>query len=189
MRCLNCGKLNFSFICKDCIRNLSEFTPNKRMAGKLNVYSFYKYSEIKHLIHTKHSLSGVFVYKILANLSFKNFAKTLNLYEKVYAIGVDNDVTSGYSHTAILANSLKTSEIYPLFNSLKMNSKIKYSGKTLNFRQKHKREFKILKAIDRPVILVDDIITTGETLKQAHEILDKSDIRVLFGLVLADARE
>ena len=39
------------------------------------------------------------------------------------------------------------------------------------------------------VILIDDIVTTGSTLEEAHDALKKHDVNVLFALVLADAKE
>lgn len=56
------------------------------------------------------------------------------------------------------------------------------------FRQKNKRNYKLLKTLHHPVILVDDIVTTGSSILQAKEILEQNKIRVLFALVLADAK-
>ena len=46
----------------------------------------------------------------------------------------------------------------------------------------------ILKKITEPVILVDDIVTTGTTILEARDTLQKAGTRVLFALVLADAK-
>ena len=69
------------------------------------------------------------------------------------------------------------------------NSNVKYSGKTVSFRQKHRRNYKLLKKPKFPVILVDDIITTGSSLLEAKQVLEKNKISVLFALVLADAKD
>ncbi|EAH6331601.1 ComF family protein, partial [Campylobacter jejuni] len=55
-------------------------------------------------------------------------------------------------------------------------------------RQKHKRNYKLLKTIHEPVILVDDIVTTGSSLLEAKKVLEENKISVLFALVLADAK-
>ncbi|EAL2030738.1 ComF family protein, partial [Campylobacter jejuni] len=60
--------------------------------------------------------------------------------------------------------------------------------KSLEFRQKHKRNYKLLKTIHEPVILVDDIVTTGSSLLEAKKVLEENKISVLFALVLADAK-
>ncbi|NLK67167.1 MAG: ComF family protein [Campylobacteraceae bacterium] len=189
MRCLNCANLSFFTFCKECKKRLSIKSPSKRVVDDLNVYSFYSYDEVKHLIHSKHHLHGLFVYRALANLSFKEFAKEFKFGEQILALPIDDDITTGYSHTAILARSLKNKEIKPKYGILRASSKVKYSGKSLEFRQKHKRGFKILEQIDCPVILVDDIITTGTTLAEANKACKEAGVRVLFALTLADARE
>lgn len=189
MRCQSCGVFSFTTFCKNCVRILSEHTPSKREVGDLSIYYFYKYSDIKHLILTKHHLNGLFVYKNLANLSFARFAKAYDFGEEILAIPLDDSVSSGYSHTAILANALKSKNITPSFNTIKATSKVKYSGKTLAFRKKNRRDFKLLKSVDKPVILVDDIITTGTTMEEAFKVCQKAGVRVLFGLVLADVRD
>ncbi|EAI9629818.1 ComF family protein, partial [Campylobacter coli] len=63
-----------------------------------------------------------------------------------------------------------------------------YSGKSLKFRQDNKRKFKLLKKINNPVILVDDIVSSGSSLLEAKQFLEKNKISVLFAVVLADAK-
>ncbi|EAH7300163.1 ComF family protein, partial [Campylobacter coli] len=65
---------------------------------------------------------------------------------------------------------------------------LKYSGKSLKFRQDNKRKFKLLKKINNPVILVDDIVSSGSSLLEAKQFLEKNKISVLFAVVLADAK-
>ena len=64
-----------------------------------------------------------------------------------------------------------------------------YSGKSKAFREQHKRDFDFTCKDVKDVILIDDIVTTGTTLKEAEEVLKKHSIRVHFALVLADAKE
>lgn len=188
MRCQSCGCFALRTFCSDCTRILSQHSLGFRDDAEFKVYYFYKYSDIKHIIHTKHHLHGLFTLKALANLSFSKFAKEFKFGEKILAIPLDDSINSGYSHTAILANSLKSKDIKPSFNTIKAMSNVKYSGQSLSYRKKHKRNFKLLKKVDRPVILVDDLITTGLTMKEAFDVCQKAGISVLFGLTLADAK-
>lgn len=186
MLCFNCSKPTFKIFCKKCENEFKKLECRRRvLENGLEVISFYKYSKIKNLLRHKHYISGYFILNKLASYSYKRF-KFKN--ELAYAIGLDDDCSTGYSHTAILLKNFKSKNIIPFYNAIKARNKVVYKGKSLSFRKKNKRKFELIKNIDKPVILVDDIITTGETLKQAYEMLKKQKIKVLFAVVLADAK-
>ncbi|ARR00101.1 ComF family protein [Campylobacter porcelli] len=189
MRCLKCAKISFKMICKDCQNILSEYEQGCRLVDGFKVYYFYKYSDIKELLATKHHLHGSFVISHLASLSLAKFASEFSFGSKVAVVALDDNIKSGYSHTAILAKALSNSELSPIYRALRAINEVKYAGKSLEFRRKNPRKFQLLKQIKYPVILVDDIITTGSSMLEAKKVLAKAGINVLFGLVLADARE
>lgn len=170
---------------------LGEFSLGVRQLDRdFKVYSFYKYSEIKHLLFAKHKFYGYFVFNALAKLSFAKFKDFFAPQTALNAIPLDDRVQNAlYSHSAILARHLKTAFVKPLYNALQASSSVKYSGKSVSFRQRHKRNYKLLKKPEFPVILVDDIITTGSSLLEARSVLEKNKISVLFALVLADAKD
>lgn len=186
MLCYNCSKPTFKIFCSKCEKEFKQLECKRRILDDgLEVISFYKYSKIKNLLSHKHYISGYFILNKLASYSYKRFRFKNEL---AYAIGLDDDIKEGYSHTAILLKNMKANNIIPCYNVIKAKNRVIYKGKSLAFRKKNKRNFELLKNIDKPVILVDDIITTGETLKQAHAVLKKAKINVLFAVVLADAK-
>ncbi len=188
MKCLLCTSWSFSHICKACQNeNLQPSLYKRKILGKLVVYSFYRYGDIEKLLHTKHTDLGYYIYTILANVAFKEFAKNFEFDEPVVSLGVDEHVKHGYAHTAILNKALKSSNIHPRYNKLIAQSKETYSGKSFQFRLLHPREFKVKSFSEKYVILVDDIITTGMTLTQAVDALAKEGKEVLLCLTLADA--
>ncbi|KAB0614435.1 ComF family protein [Campylobacter hyointestinalis] len=189
MRCLKCGSFTFKFICKNCKMVLSEFESRARDIDGFKVYSFYKYGDIKPLIYSKHQMHGHFVFRELAKLSFSKFADTFKFKSVVNIIALDDQTSSGYSHTAVLAHSMKSEFLKPIYGALRATNRVKYQGKTLEFRKNNPRNFKLLKEISNPIILVDDIITTGSSMKEAKNLLLSCGKLPLFGLVLADARE
>ncbi|HEC1579793.1 TPA: ComF family protein [Campylobacter upsaliensis] len=191
MRCINCHSFTLLAFCDSCLKELSEQSWGvRKLENDFKVYYFYKYSEIKHLLHSKHKFYGYFVFKFLAKLTFAKFHQIFKPQTKLNAIALDDRVKKGlYSHAAILARALKSPLIKPVFAALHAQNKVSYSGKSLEFRRKNKRKFKLLKEIKYPVILVDDIITTGSSILEAKEILEKNKICVLFALVLADAKD
>lgn len=186
MLCYNCSKPTFKIFCKTCEKEFKLLECKRRILDDgLEVISFYKYSKIKKLLNHKHFISGYFILNKLASYSYKRFHFDNEL---AYAIGLDDDCSSGYSHTAILIKNMKSKNIIPLYNAIKAKNKIIYKGKSLSFRKKNKRKYELQKTLDLPIILVDDIITSGESLKQANLVLKKAKIKVLFAVVLADAK-
>jgi competence protein ComFC len=188
LTCFSCGELSFPIICEKCAKNLLTPSLIKRELGELQIFSFYKYSEIEKFLLTKHNMVGAKIFEILARESFGAFAKNFEYDEKLTVLPIDDHTDNGYSHTAILANALKSDILKPKYGSLHAKNKIKYAGQTLEFRQNNPRGFEYSgKKIS--VVLVDDIITTGTTLLEAKDAVERAGGEVLFALTLADARE
>jgi competence protein ComFC len=81
---------------------------------------------------------------------------------------------------------MKTKYLVPLFNTLHSTNDIKYAGQSLEFRLNSPRNFKYKGPKNIDVILVDDIKTTGTTLNEAKEVLEKFGVNVYLSIVLAD---
>jgi len=188
MRCLSCHRLSIATFCKICHEKLLQPTITKRTVNGLEVYSFFKYQHIQDLLLTKHTPQGFKVYKALAKLSFKLFMKNFikNSYSNVYLIGVDECVKSGYSHVALLTHEMKGEKVEVLHAKLLATNRVKYAGKSFQYRVEHPRAFEYSGLNNIEVILIDDIITTGTTLKEAKKVLEKQGVEVLFALTLAD---
>jgi competence protein ComFC len=186
MRCNICENFSFSIICKKCQTNLLK--PNfykKELEKDFFVYSFYNYDEIKNLLNSKYYIFGDRIFNIIAKNSLKIFAKNFNYNEKIFIIPIDDHTRHHFSHTAILATALKTKNLIPIFNSLKAKNIVKYAGKSLEFRQKNKRNFLYSGKKNIKVIIVDDTITTGETILEAKKILEQNGCEVIFAITLA----
>lgn len=190
MKCMLCEELSFTHICSFCQNTF--LTPSiykRKILNNIEVISFYKYNDIKNLLHTKHSDIGYYIYSMLAENSLKNFAKTFTYPDAISSIAVDDNIKSGYSHTGILNESLLSRYIKPEFNKLRAKNKISYSGKSREFRLQNPRDFSFSDSTSDEIILVDDIITTGSTLTQAVQTVQRNSKNVLFCLTLADANQ
>ena len=84
---------------------------------------------------------------------------------------------------------MKQKNSKPLHASLMAQNRVSYAGKDLQFRLENSRDFIYTGLSDIDVILVDDIITTGITLQEAHKVLVSHRVNVLFALTLADVKE
>ena len=202
MRCINCGAFSLRLFCASCARTLSQNRLNARVVEDFVVFYYYGYSEVKNLILSKHHLHGSAVLSHLAKFSLAKFPNEFKAFLdenlpnlmreipnfKFQAVPLDDDISSGFSHTAVLARALKSREITPAYGVIKAQNKVKYAGQSLEFRLKHRRDYKITKEPKFPVILVDDIVTTGLSMLEAREVLKRAGFRVVFGIVLANAQ-
>ncbi|WP_331775348.1 phosphoribosyltransferase [Sulfurospirillum sp. 1612] len=151
------------------------------------MYSFYKYSELCKLLHTKHTYIGAKIFAYLSHHAILPFLKEANLRD-VVLLPIDDHVRGGYSHTAVMAHELKT--VLPtIYGSIRAQNPIRYSGQKLKVRQAQKRDFKIKCKAGISAILIDDVVTTGNTLMEAQATCQKNDIMIAFAITLADARE
>lgn len=104
----------------------------------------------------------------------------------LFVIPVDDKPRWGYSHTAILAKELAKLGCRPLFGRLRAQKRVSYSGKPLSFRIKNPRDFIYRGDGNIDAVLVDDIVTTGLTLQEARQTLQKYGVRVKMAIALAD---
>ena len=185
-----CAGFSLTHICKPCSReHLTPSLTKRKILGQIPVYSFYNYTDIEPLLLTKHTDLGFYVYDILAKHAFTPFAEAFECEGEVAAVGIDEHVRHGYSHTALLARSLASPVIKPRHNILRAASKDTYSGQNYQYRLLHPRRFSVAEFKEEEVILVDDVITTGLTLTQAAETLHRAGKKVIACLTLADAEK
>jgi len=191
MRCFSCSKLSLGIICKTCEKQLFVPTVSTRKVGTLDVISFFKYSTLESLLLTKHKPEGYRIYKALAKMTMKPFIEEFVESDDrdVYIVGIDEHVKSGYAHVALLTRAMKTKYSIPQHSALMAGNRVNYSGKTLQYRLEHPRNFVYTGKSDIDVILIDDIITTGITLQEAQKVLMAHGVNVLFALTLADVEE
>lgn len=184
-----CESLSLSHICSTCQNTF--LTPSiykRKILNNVEVLSFYKYKDIKSLLHTKHTDLGYYIYSILAKQSFSKFAEKFEFPNTINSIAIDDNIESGYSHAALLSQALKSKNITPIHSKLRAKNRVSYSGKSKEFRILNPRDFELKKFNGDDVILVDDIITTGSTLAQAVQVMRHNNKEVLFCLTLADAK-
>ena len=173
-------------LCKTCrYKYLTPRIHRRRICDDFEVLSFYDYHEIEDLLLCKHYYIGHKIYSILGQIALQSFATALNLHSAV--IPIDDKIDSYYSHTAILAQKMKTKTLKPKYNKLIAQNSVRYAGMSLEFRKANPRNF-LYKGKKEDIILVDDIVTTGFTMKEAYEVCKKTGASPLFGVVLADAK-
>lgn len=186
---MTCGRFTLKTLCKPCLDGIT-IQPRVRELGNLKVYSFYDFEEIQFLLHAKYQIIGSKIYHLLAKKACAFLEQTLNSPLQAYGIGIDDKISpKGYAHNAIFLKHFKSAGITPLYHTLLAKNPVSYAGKDLKFRQNNPRNFYLTKNLaHEEVILFDDLITTGLTLKEAQKCLLEHGAKVLMAFVLSDAK-
>ena len=191
MRCLSCQRISWRVICRECHETLFRPTVSTRRVGSMDVVSLFRYQTIAPFLLSKHTPAGYRIYRYFAREHLRPFLQAFaeGLERPAYLIGIDERPRGGYSHTAVLTHVSSTATLRPLHASLLAGNRVEYAGKSLNFRLQNPRNFHYEGPVGVEAILVDDIVTTGSTLSEAHGVLRRAGVEVLFALTLADVRE
>ncbi|WP_292663743.1 ComF family protein [Nitratifractor sp.] len=190
MRCLSCQKFSTRVICRRCHERLFQPSVSTRKAGSLDVISLFGYRSVSSFILSKHYPAGYRIYRYFAREHFAPFLQAFSegLEQEAYLIGIDGKPAGGYAHTAVLSRYAAVPGLRALPASLIARHRVDYAGKSLQFRLENPRDFEYRGPRGIQAILIDDLVTTGSTLAEAHRLLQRSGVEVLFALVLADAR-
>ena len=191
MRCLACGAFSWQLVCAACQTKFLSPTPSKRENRGCDVYSFYPYSEIQELLKHKYSPLGTSLYALLARRAFASLGDYfVGVEEEIFIIGIDDIPRRDFSHTALLARELAkmNTRFLWLKQALIAKNHTHYAGKSLAYREENPRNFVWQGPRSGSAILIDDIITTGTTLREARDCVESQGLKVLFAVVLSDAR-
>ncbi len=194
MYCAICGKLKFNIICKTCLDTLSHIESKRELTNGFKVFSTFALSELKLLIASKNNIVGSRILKQLGNYGIKKFfdhhKSLLKINRQDIAIVcVRNKNVGAYSHSAILAKCFKKYGFNVYYNALIIGNDIKYARLNKQQRQEISRNFEFtLNKKNLGVIIVDDIITTGQTLLEASNEIRKCNYTPLFAWTLCDSR-
>ncbi|OGH02872.1 MAG: hypothetical protein A2798_00360 [Candidatus Levybacteria bacterium RIFCSPHIGHO2_01_FULL_37_17] len=191
--CLVCDKPTYNSLTHPrCINRysidgcFSAISYNK-IAQKL-IYSF-KYKP--YLSDLKTFLSELFIESIIQNEDF------VNLVEKSEFIFIPIPLSSsklrkrGYNQSEILSTALSKKFKIPAQNLLVRTKdtqnqfKLKRKERELNIKGAFELDARSLKLDARNIFLVDDVVTTGATLKEAANVLKRAGAKQVFGLTLA----
>lgn len=183
MRCIVCQKWG-KLLCQQCFPNL---TLGKRLVDAMPVYSFYAFSDIELLLHYKYTAIGSRIFSLLAQRASAYFVREVRDLDNVYGVGIDDNVQKGYSHTGVIMDAFRYCGIRPCYGELLAKNPISYAGKSLEYRQKNPKNFQT-KLKNKNLVIFDDVITTGTSLREAKKLLESCNNTVLFGLTLCDAR-
>ncbi len=191
MRCLSCQGWSLSVICRRCHESLLRPTVSTRRIGMMDVVSLYRYRTVAPFLLSKHTPRGYRIYRYFGRRQVAPFLEAFaeGVEGQTLLLSIDERLSGGYAHTSLLAHGSRFERLRPLHGALVARNPVRYTGRSLQYRLTHPREFVYRGPEGVPAVLLDDVVTTGTTLSEARALLAKHGVEVLFALTLADAKE
>ena len=192
--CGICGKLNQNYLCKKCqkiLENQSKFIIDKNQDFNQNfnkhLYIFKYEGIIRRIILNYKFNEKSYLYITFVNFLLKNekFFKILKSYDTIIPVPISSERKNerGYNQSELLAKELaKKLNIECVKNCLIKNKNIIEQSKLTKVeRQKNIQGVYILKnkekLINKKLLLIDDIFTTGSTVNECCKILKQANPR------------
>ena len=194
MYCAVCGKLKWHIICKHCLESLDYIDSKRILDNGFKVFSSFSFSELQFLLTSKNNVIGSRIFKRLGMYGIYKFLKyypdlaALNK-QQIAVLSIRNKTIGAYSHSAILAQCFKSYGFKVFHNALIIGNDSHFSHLKREERQKIGRNFNFKFTKNYAgIIIIDDIITTGQTLLEASIIINKNGYTPLFAWTLCDSR-
>lgn len=177
--CQRCGRSSKG-ICSDCIWWERFFSNNDPLQANK---SLYQYNEFMQDVITKWKYRGDY---ILINAFADDFAKHFSSLKEKDAVAIPIPLSSerlrerGFNQAKQLAQFLpiQTKSILTRTHSEKQAKKTRYE------RIREANPFSVMQKINKTVILVDDIYTTGATIRHAATVLKDAGCPQIYSYTL-----
>ncbi len=190
--CGICGKFNQDFLCKKCQKMLEaeakfeiDKVDNQEYFFENHLYIFKYEGIIRKLILNYKFNEKSYLYKTFVNFLLKNekFFKILKSYDTIIPVPVSSKRMNerGYNQSELIANDIvkQITECECITDCLIKNKNIIEQSKlNREQRQKNIQGVYILKnkekLINKKILIIDDIYTTGSTANECCKVLQKA---------------
>ena len=200
--CGICGKLGQDYLCKKCqkiLESQAKFVIDKNQDYNQNfnkhLYIFKYEGIIRKIVLDYKFNEKSYLYLTFVNFLLKNekFFKILKSYDTIIPVPISSERKNerGYNQSELLAKELaKKLNIECVKNCLIKNKNIIEQSKLTKVeRQKNIQGVYILKnkekLINKNLLLIDDIFTTGSTVNECCKILKQANPRKIDVLTIA----
>ncbi|MEN1967326.1 ComF family protein [Lentibacillus sp. N15] len=182
-RCSQCSRVSDALLCDDCQRWAQKFDQDDVLNRN---YSVFAYNEtIKEMV-AKWKYRGDYILgNIFKHYFYRTYRQQLSsLHKQMIAVPIPLSEQRlqerGFNQAKMLADFIPLQQAELLS---RMHGE-KQSKKTRKERLSAENPFNLTKRVNKPVLLVDDIYTTGTTLRHAAGLLKQNGCPGVFALTL-----
>lgn len=181
--CVKCGRPFKSSKCHDCKRWEELYGDDDPLLKNI---SLYMYNDFMKEVITKWKYRGDYIIGEMFRSAYHSRFKEIyqSIWKDVVIVPIplsrERVLDRGFNQASMLASFL-TSDVK---NVLVRNHSEKQAKKTRMERMSTKNPFSLNETINKSVLLVDDIYTTGRTLRHAAKILKKSGCPEVYAYTL-----
>ena|SRR5690625_5189880 len=182
-RCKRCSRQSAEKLCYDCVRWQEIYKGDDPLLWN---YSLYTYNDfIKDIVVNWKYRGDEFIVNVFAHQLKKHFNRIIkkrirNFVVVPIPLSPERLHLRGFNQAASLASFLDGI----IVELIKRVHSEKQSKKTRIQRLSTENPFKLVKQVEKPVVLVDDIYTTGRTLRHAATLLKEQGCPQVYSYTL-----
>ncbi|MDO5047730.1 MAG: ComF family protein [Anaerococcus sp.] len=181
-------------LCDQCLDKF-DYVANEFMVGDNPCYSIYFYNDfMKTLIGSYKFQRNTSLYEVFAKM-FIDFIRDKNLVDFDYILGSPSSIKTynkrGFDHIGIIVEELGKElgiEVLKDFKKVK-NTKSQHLLDRFSRSKNLRGAFRINKDLKASrILLIDDLITTGNTVKEIIKVLKEAGAKEVISIALASER-
>lgn len=195
LTCLGCKEELFEegFLCDSCFEDLVKIQSLEKLhhEGALLYTLFFYTGIIESLIHQMKFLGRPYLYQVFAKyiitfLEKANLAPKSVSYVPMHSL---KKLIRGFDPMELIAREVARSLDVPLVKAVK---RVKYTKSLFKLKPKERQKtlegaFEVFEEYEGPLLIIDDIFTTGSTLGSIGKELFEKDREDFFYIVIAKA--
>jgi len=190
-KCIGCGKEN-EILCQECLRRINY--PTLKKSNNIFAATDYNDEIIKRAIWALKYRKVKQLAKHLAELIYLRLSPEIKFSTVVIPVPLSKNRfrERGFNQAELIARHLAGKISAPILNDVLV--KIKETPSQVSIKDKKERLENLNEAFavknaeeikNKNVILVDDVSTTGTTIREARKILKNAGAKKVFALVVA----